>query len=521
MKALFFLSILLLTGCTEYVKVSEVKPQRAGFAVKKTSPPASALESYVAAAESAWRRIERNPADGQAMQDYNFAVARLVGTLRETKLKPWEKPVPLGARTLAWQRHPSAEWNPALYDLIPTDQLQISGSYFDVRETKAGLGAPVVAKRVADQLHDFAPTPHFYYTATIIARFEGPRCVLSIEDPMKAETVRVGRRTYPLAAGYSSPLAMMLVEMKPKSLELPRLLHPARFADSTRIARLEPFDPDKTVVLVVHGLMDSPGTWFPLINHLRANEDVRRNYQFWFFSYPSGYPYPYSAALLRKELDHAEHRYPTDKKMVVIGHSMGGCISRLLVTDTGMTVWDEMFTVPPEKMDITPEHRRVLTDSAIFTHRPEIGRVIFISAPHRGSDLASNWFGRAATRLVSMPAELLSISTDKARYERHSEGLLHLKRFPDSIDTLAPNNHFVVALNKVSIKEGIPHHTICGDRGRGNAPHSSDGVVPYWSSHLPGAHSEKVVPSHHSAHQNPEGIEEVHRILRLHADSGQ
>jgi pimeloyl-ACP methyl ester carboxylesterase len=297
------------------------------------------------------------------------------------------------------------------------------------------------------------------------------------------------------------------------------LLHPAKFAAETRIARLEPYDPKKTVVLCVHGLMDSPATWFPLINHLRAHEDVRRNYQFWLFSYPSGYPYSYSAAILRRELDHMERRHPLRKKMVVIGHSMGGCISRLLITDTQRRVWDEMFTVPPERMDVTPEHKHVLTESTIFASRPEVGRVIFISSPHRGSDLASNWFGRIATSLVKLPSNLLSVGADEARYEKHAAGELHLKRYPDSIDTLAPNNHFVLAVNKVPIKSGVPYHTICGDRGRGDAPKSSDGVVAYWSSHQAGAVSEKVVPSGHPAHQHPHAVEEVHRILKLHANS--
>jgi len=116
---------------------------------------------------------------------------------------------------------------------------------------------------------------------------------------------------------------MLLVEMEPEKLNLPRLLHPAKFASTTRIARLQPYDPNKIVVLFVHGLMSSPETWFPLINHLRADPKIRDNYQFWFYSYPSGYPYPYSAAILRRELDAAEKLYPMHKKMVVIGHSMG------------------------------------------------------------------------------------------------------------------------------------------------------------------------------------------------------
>lgn len=519
MKIAFLVSLgvtLALAGCAQYATVSEVKPRGARFAANADDQHA-ALSRYVAAAESAWQKLDRDPANADALRDYNFAVARICGALRELKLAPWKAPLRVGTHTLTWERPARPVWNPALYDLIPTDQLKITGTYFDVRETKAGLGAPVVAKRIGDQLHDYAPTPHFYYAATVVARFEGTRCILALEDPLETETVRLGRRTFPLAAGFTSPLAMMLVEMKPKKLELPRLLHPAKFAATTRIARLEPYDPKKTVVLVVHGLMDSPATWFPLINRLRADADVRCNYQFWFFSYSSGYPYPYSAAILRRELDEVEKRYPMRKKMVVIGHSMGGCISRLLITDSGDRLWNAMFTVPPDRMEITPAHKHILTESNIFAHRPEIGRVIFISSPHRGSDLASDWFGRIATSLVRIPAALRSVGTEEARYEKHAAGDLHLKRFPDSIDTLAPNNDFVLALNKVPIVSGVPYHTICGDRGRGDAPNSSDGVVPYWSSHLPNAVSEKVVPSHHNAHHNQQAIEEVHRILMLHA----
>jgi hypothetical protein len=352
----FFLSMCVALGfasCAQVVTVSEVKPARRGFE-EKASTPTAVLEHHVAAAESAWRKLERNPADVEARGDYNFAVSRIFGALRESKLTPWTAPVKAGPRTLGWQRHPKAVWNPALYELIPTDQLAIHGTYVDQRTTKDGLGAPLVAKRVADQVHEFAPTPHFYYAATGIARFEGTRCVLGLEDPLESETVRVGGRTFPLAAGFTSPLAMMLVEMQPEKLGLPGLLHPAKFAATTRIARLEPYDPNKTVVLLVHDLMPSPATWFPLLNNLRGYEDIRRHYQFWFFSYPSGYPCPYSAAILRRELDEAEKHYPMRSKMVVIGHSMGGCISRVLITDSERRIWDGMFTQPPEQMDLTP-----------------------------------------------------------------------------------------------------------------------------------------------------------------------
>jgi len=96
---------------------------------------------------------------------------------------------------------------------------------------------------------------------------------------------------------------------------------------------------------------------------------------------------------------------------------------------------------------------------------------------------------------------------------------LTLERAPSSIDTLAPNNRFVKTVAKIPIVPGSRYHSIMGDRGKGTTPNSSDGIVPYWSSHLDGAISEKIVPSGHSAHQNPEGIQETLRILHLHLQS--
>jgi hypothetical protein len=93
------------------------------------------------------------------------------------------------------------------------------------------------------------------------------------------------------------------------------------------------------------------------------------------------------------------------------------------------------------------------------------------------------------------------------------------KRMPNSVDTFEPNDRFVRAMNKLTITPGIPYHSIIGDHGRGNSPDGSDGIVPYWSSHLDGAQSELVVHSNHNAQYNPQAIAEVRRILRLNLDA--
>ena len=87
--------------------------------------------------------------------------------------------------------------------------------------------------------------------------------------------------------------------------------------------------------------------------------------------------------------------------------------------------------------------------------------------------------------------------------------------------TLSPNNRFVRQINKIPIARGVTYHSIMGDRGKGDTPNSSDGVVPYWSSHIDGAASEKIVPSGHGAHEDPEGIQEVIRILKDYKETGR
>ena len=206
--------------------------------------------------------------------------------------------------------------------------------------------------------------------------------------------------------------------------------------------------------------------------------------------------------------------------MIVIGHSMGGCITRTLITNPGLKLWIEAFGKSPEQTDLPAESKRQLKEALIFKPRSEIGRVIFMSVPHRGSDLAKNWIGRFGSMLVRTPMKMLTLGNTISEALAPDPTALQLKRFPNSVDTLAPNNRFVVAINKIPMTPGVPYHSIVGDRGRGDTPNSSDSVVAYWSSHLEGAASERIVPSNHSTPLNPEAIAEVLRILKLNIRSG-
>src|SRR4030095_1471852 len=233
--------------------------------------PMVALGGFIAAAQDSLRQLDRNPADAEALRNYNFAVARIFSVVRDAKLDPWTRPMPVGANgefTLTYKRDPRPEWNPALYDLIPADELNFKGTYVNDHVTKQGIGAPLVAKRelTAEQASAFFTPPYIYYSVTATAQFEGSRCVISIHDPLAAESVRVDGHKYPLAANFTASYALLLAREKPQKLGFARLLRPQEYASTARVARLEPYNPHKTVLLVIHGLMDTPVTWVPMLN---------------------------------------------------------------------------------------------------------------------------------------------------------------------------------------------------------------------------------------------------------------
>ena len=131
--------------------------------------------------------------------------------------------------------------------------------------------------------------------------------------------------------------------------------------------------------------------------------------------------------------------------------------------------------------------------------------------------MATGLISSLANMLIREPTISSQASEEMLRHTNVQEPELRPMRRSNSVDSLSPKSRFVHAVNTIPMTPGVPYNTIIGDRGRGDSPNSSDGVVPYWSSHLKGAETEHIVPSDHSAHQNPQAIAEVLRILKAHA----
>jgi pimeloyl-ACP methyl ester carboxylesterase len=482
--------------------------------------PLLSLGEDLSAAKLSLQVLEQRPNDSSAQSIYNFSVARAVQNIDLANLQPWRQASNVsfnhGSLLLTTPRPIDQEHDPSRYDLFPTDSLKISGRFFKTRPSLSGIGAPLVAVgRVENpRSREQFELRRVYAPVTAVIKFADKRAELEFVDPMKTERVAIGKRTFPLAIDLNAPTAMLIARERPERLGFARVINPEKYADTTRLTRLQQFDPARTPVIFVHGLQETGASWAPMIDTLRDDPWIRGHYQFWFFSYPSGYPYPYAAALFRQDLDGIDRAFPNHKRVVLIGHSMGGMICRLMITDAGDKIWRDFFATSPAKTPLSSDTRKLLEDSLVFNHRPDVQRVIFISTPHRGSKLATGWIGRIGAALVRTPRLFTSVYTSIKPLLVSDPAAPRLKRMPNSVDTLEPNDRFVQAVDKLPITRGIPYDSIMGDRGRGNTPNSSDGVVPYWSSHLDGAQSELIVDSGHDAQTNPEAIHEVARILK-------
>ena len=536
-STLLILAGIVVAGCAEQLAVVKQKPARyepsasaAGdvraaqehiVVAEKLGPGDSlrAIGENLSAADCALKQLRRQPSDAAALHDYNFALSRVFSTIRSRQIDVWSKPLSVPGYIVTQRKDTRAMWNPADYEFIPCDELTLSGTAFGQRAQRTGLGATLIAVRrtpVEDFRKLFLNSEYFFYGVTAVATFEGNRCEISFEDPLAKETVTIAGRSYSLAGDFSSAIAIMIVREKPQKLGFSRLVYPEKYANTRLLFRLQPYDPSKIPVIFVHGLQDSPATWVQMFNNLLSDPKIRNAYRFWFFSYPTGDPFPYSATFLRKDLDRFNKAFPGHKPIVMVGHSMGGLITRLMVTDSGDGIWRSIFNKSPAETPLPAPEKQLLESAIIFKHRPEIARAIFLSTPHRGAAMASNWIGAIGTRLVHLPQKLVGAGNNILAGEALKGSNFRLKRMPTSIDTLSARAPFIVGLNSHPVSSSIPFHQIMGDRGKGDTPNSSDGVVAYWSSHLDGAKSTLIVPSGHGSHQNPEGIAEVHRILLVH-----
>lgn len=340
--------------------------------------------------------------------------------------------------------------------------------------------------------------------------------------------VKFGKRLFPLAADFSTPLASAVG--KPQDMNfIERTVKVSEAARLTGLYHLEPYDDRRIPVIFVHGLMSDAKTWSQMLNTLLHDPVLRQKYQFLGFAYSSGNPVFISAATLRKALCELREKLVKQKrsteafdKMVLIGHSMGGLLSKLQITSCREELLLKQLKIKDSsalKNKLDPRESKRLEEILNFDPAPFVRRVIFIAVPHRGSAVAKSWIGRVGASLIRLPATLvrrnIQIITDLLKSKE-----IDADHIPGGtgIDNLRPDDMMLQLLGSLKMAPAVPFHSIIGNRKAQGIPGGSDGIVPYSSSHLDGAESEIVVKSGHSVQQNELAIQEVRRILLNHTE---
>ncbi len=406
-----------------------------------------------------------------------------------------------------------------------------------------GLGVPLIAVR---RKHEDADPSEQYYpddlsfpvTAFLRVTSEWNRsntsqtAVLELYDPLDDPAVQVAQTKIPLETDLSTPLAHTLSQpsLDDTRLSTLGLLNPGKVGSLQGIYMLEPFQNDKIPVVMVHGLWSSPVTWMEMFNDLRSDPLIRDHYQFWFYLYPSGEPFWFSAAQMREDLAHLqksldpENQHPALDQMVLVGHSMGGLVSKLQTIDSGNQFWKTLSEHPFSELKGSAKVRTGLARTFFFEPNPEIRRVVTIGTPHRGSKVANDttrWLGR---KLIKIPSMIMQgrheILASNPGFFRPGAPL----DIRTSIDSLAPESPLLPVLLTAQRGPWVRFHNIVGEVPKSGITGwlvggTGDGVVSLASAKLDDVQSQIVVPADHiSVHRHPQSILEVRRVLIQHLE---
>ncbi|MGK5080017.1 esterase/lipase family protein [Janthinobacterium sp. HLX7-2] len=467
---------------------------------------------------------------------YNYAVQKAVGNLfrhrgeyrpdgRVIRVAGWQIDSELSALRLP---HDGA----LPEELLPATSLSFSGLRNVYR--RDGFGADLVAVMPKVQQAKGAQTPYQetrFPVVTALIRFDGntlqevlatQQLLVMLVDPYRSETTRMAGQELPVAANFTAGYGLWLARSGFGVQALRTLFGRADGISRPQVHLMQPYDPRKRTIVMLHGLASSPEAWINVANELMGDEQLRQRYQIWQVYYPSNAPLAANNVAIRQALDATLAHFDPQagaaaaNDMVLIGHSMGGVLARLMVSNASNTLLDAITEEYNLKGKKAEKVRAGLAPYLHFTAMAQVNRAIFIAAPHRGTSFANHKVARWIANLITLPINMLDQLADAAgSLAQLDTGSSEPLRIPNSIDNLSDKDPFVRLVADLPISPNVRYYSIMGN----DTPDlplldSSDGVVPYASAHLDGALAEKVIPSWHSVQESPQAILEIRRILR-------
>jgi pimeloyl-ACP methyl ester carboxylesterase len=421
----------------------------------------------------------------------------------------------------------------AMTSFVPTMNLQVQGFQNDYRSD--GIGAPLAAglERAPQPDSGLVLPVNLRIPISAVLQMDNPRRQLTgstLVTRLKLYTIydtasiRIDGHDVPLEYDQTAVRALFAVEGKAWTRELSGLLNNAlagpNGTTNDNLFALEPHRNGRIPVVLVHGTASSPLRWADMVNDLLEDKEIRDHYEFWFFTYNTGNPIPISANVLRHALEDAVKSLggvqadPALGHMVVIGHSQGGLLTKLISIDSGTKLWDAISDKPVDELNLKPETKTLLKESLFVQHLPFVETVIFIATPHGGSYQASLTIVGLFRRLVTLPLSIVAATADVLANAGDSLKFDKDRRAFNSINGMSPGNPGIEAVRKIPVAPGIHAHSIIPTLQDGPLEERNDGVVEYKSAHIDGVESELVIEHQdHSTQSNPLAVREVRRIL--------
>lgn len=412
-----------------------------------------------------------------------------------------------------------------IQDITPAEFIRVKKG-FENEKVVDGVGAALLVRQRRHESDPMVPESGLWYPVTGILNFDQPqRPVLQLIDPTRQPSLRFQGGAVPLAANYTATLARDLQDRQALFAEAPALLRFEKFADRMGMYRVSAYDPEKQACVLVHGINSSPMTWHKFLNEAYGDPQIRSRYEFWTFGYPTGAPIPYLASEFRESMKkliaYRQRNGAVDPDMVIVGHSMGGLLAKSVTQHGGDEEWDNLFNVPIDQLDVSPQDREILRRMIYYRPIPQVERVVLCAVPHRGSKLANKPAARLVGDLAQVPSQLAQVTGQILKQSRGAltpAGVELTKEETSSLHQLRPTSRVTAEFLKKPLNPGVEFHSVIGNKKGPNVPieETSDGIVSYTSAHIDGVVSEKVVHhSEHGVHRNEQGIQEIIRILRL------
>ena len=396
------------------------------------------------------------------------------------------------------------------------------------RAATAGFGVPLVAvtARCTNRpICKLYPAEGVFRPATAwVEESSGGKAHLVVTDPTAHPNILIDDKAYPLAIDLTAPYALLLDSSRLNRFALWNLIGGTRIGALQGLYLLQDYDPAKTPIIMIHGLGASPLIWARLTNRILESPDLRARYQIWHVIYQTNAPVLVNRLRVQEFLDSSWNILdptkmdPSRHGIVLIGHSMGGVVARLLTADSGDVLWNAMSTDPFDHIrgdasDLTAIHKVLF-----FKPYEGVTKAIFLASPHLGSPLSDDFIGRLAMRIV-MPKgpeldalrRIMSVNAPRMRSDLLAD---YRKDGVSSISTLSANQPVSRAAQSLMPAAGIRYYTIAGDLP--GAKQRGDGVVPLASAILRGAASTTIVISGHQVYDNDKAISRVVTILDEH-----